>query len=80
MRVGNVSVLAGALAGLLACTGAPSTTPAPEQAADAAAADSPGGVYRTVEEGGRIDNSTTPYPSTYKPLPSHPVVIRGPPS
>jgi imidazolonepropionase-like amidohydrolase len=78
MKHGSVSVLAGALAGLLACTPAPSATPAPEQVADSSgAASSPGGVFRTAEEGGRIDNSTTAFPSTYQPLASHPVVIRG---
>jgi imidazolonepropionase-like amidohydrolase len=78
MKSGSVSVLVGALAGLLACTSAPSTTPAPEQVADSSgAASSPGGMFRTAEEGGRIDNSTTAFPSTYKPLASHPVVIRG---
>jgi imidazolonepropionase-like amidohydrolase len=34
-------------------------------------------VFRTAEEGGRIDNSTTAFPSTYRPLASHAVVIRG---
>lgn len=78
MTHGSVAVLTGLLAGALACSRAPTTTPAPAPAADSAqAAASPGGVFRTAEEGGRIDNSTTAFPSTYHPLPSHSVVIRG---
>jgi imidazolonepropionase-like amidohydrolase len=78
MKYGSVAVLTGFLAAALACSRPPATTPTPANAPDSvAAASSPGGIYRTAEEGGRIDNSTTAFPSTYKPLPSHSVVIRG---
>jgi imidazolonepropionase-like amidohydrolase len=62
--------------GLLACSPPPATTPAPVTADRSADSTSPDGIYRSAEEGGRLDNSTSAFPSTYQPLPSSPVLIR----
>ncbi len=77
MNSRSIAVLTGAVAGLLACTPAPATTPGPVDSSEAGKPGSPGGPFQTAEEGGRVDNSTTAYPSTYHPLPAHTVVIRG---
>ena len=68
-------LVAGLLAGSSSCAPSPPTVPSPAPAARVT--DSTRGTLAMIELGDTVNNSTTAFPSTYRPLPSHVVLIRG---